>query len=252
MKLKKGVKQLLIVIITIITIFFGIACYMAYQELKEEEILKQEIINYSNKDFLTDSFKVEVKTTGDRAYIEETIKKYYKELSDNMKEIISYLNNEELTNILSVESITEGRPIYENSHQIINNAKEKVNKSLIEIIKLCNEKTIKNLIDKEKLDDPDYYYEMYLDLMYTKKDLEELKIAKKEIGKTATQVNAFLDKLEEILIFLENNDAFIEYKNGLFHFTTEETLVEFTRLINELDNIGNINIQEEKNYNGTV
>lgn len=74
MKKKKSIKKIIIGIVIAVVIFLGLIFFMAYKELQEEDILKQEIINYSNKDLATDDYSIKVKTTGDRAYVEEAVK----------------------------------------------------------------------------------------------------------------------------------------------------------------------------------
>ena len=88
MKKKKMIKWIIITVAIIITSFLALCGYWVIEDLKQEEILKQEIINYSHKNLESDDFTVIVKTKGDYAYVEEAIKKYYKELSDNI--IYSY------------------------------------------------------------------------------------------------------------------------------------------------------------------
>ena len=53
-------------------------------------------------------------------------------------------------------------------YKILDETRENVNDSMKIIIDLCNENTIKDLIDKDKVDN--YSYELYLELMYTKKE----------------------------------------------------------------------------------
>ena len=76
MKNKKGLKKIIIGIIIAVVIIIGLIFFIAFKELQEEDILKQEIINYSNKDLVKDDYPIEVKTTGDRAYVEEAVKKH--------------------------------------------------------------------------------------------------------------------------------------------------------------------------------
>ena len=239
MEKKKGIKKIIIGIVIVILIFLGLIFFMAFKELQEEDILKQEIVNYSNKDFVTDDFSIEVKTTGDRAYIEEAVKKYYKSLSDSIKAINSYLNDEELTNILTLNSLRNDSPKYLKSHELINNTKNKVTKELENISSLCEEETIKNLIDKDKLSDSEYYYEFYLDLMYTKKDLELLNATKKEMETLSTKFNEFLDKVDEILTFLETNANYIEYTDTNINFANDSLLDEYNTLVNDLTILAN-------------
>ena len=239
MKKKKGIKKIIIGIIIVFVIIIGLITFMAVKELQEEDILKQEIINYSNKDLITDDFKIEVKTTGDRAYIEEAVKKYYKSLSDSVKAINSYLNDEELTNILTINSLRNDSPNYTKSHALISNTKSKVTKELKNISSLCEEDTIKNLIDKDKLSDSEYYYDFYLDLMYTKKDLETLKSTKEQMETLSNNLNEFLDKVDEILTLLETNANYIEYTDTDIYISDDNILNEYNNLLNELTNLAN-------------
>ena len=70
MKNKKCVKKVIVGIVITIVIILGLIFFTAFKELQEEDILKQEIVNYSNKDLATDDYSIKVKTTGDRAYVD--------------------------------------------------------------------------------------------------------------------------------------------------------------------------------------
>lgn len=243
MKNKKLIKKIIIGIVIVVVIIIGLIFFMAFKELQEEDILKQEIINYSNKDLSKDNYPIEVKTTGDRAYVEEAVKKYYKSLSDSVKTINSLLNDEELTNILTINSLRNDSPNYTKSHTLISDTKSKVTKELENISRLCEEDTIKNLIDKEKLSDSEYYYDFYLNLMYTKKDLENFKSTKEEMATLSNNLNEFLNKVDEILTFLEINANYIEYTNTDIYISDNNILNKYNNLIEELkimaDNMAN-------------
>ena len=243
--MKKNIKKIIIGIVIVIVIILGLIFFTAFKELQEEDILKQEIVNYSNKDLATDDYPIEVKTTGDRAYVEEAVKKYFKSLSDSVKAINSYLNDEELTNILTIDSLRNNSPNYTNSHAIISNTKSKVTKELENISSLCDEDTIKNLIDKDKLSDSEYYYDFYLDLMYTEKDVEELKNIKEEMENLSNNLNLFLDKVDEILTFLEINANYIEYSDTDIYISDDNILNEYNNLVNELTTLANNMTQGE-------
>ena len=233
--MKKGMKKTIIIVALILVALIGVIVFVAVKELQEEDILKQEIVNYSNKDLLTDDYKIEVKTTGDRAYVEEAVKKYYKNLSDNVKSINNYLNDENLISILSIESLKEDNPNFTKSHQLINTTKRNLSKAFENISNLCEEETIKNLIDKEKLSDSEYYYDLYLSLMYTEKDLEKLSKTKEEMEVISNNLNLFLDKVDEILTFLETNNTNIEYSNENIIFANNNLLNQYNTLLNELN-----------------
>lgn len=234
MKKKKWVKWIVIIVVIIVIAFLGLCGYFVVNDLKQEEILKQEIVNYSHKNLESDDYTINVKTTGDYAYVEEAIKKYYKELSDNIKEMNNYLSDDEFMRLLAPNSLAKDRPNYANSQNKLKVTKDNLNKNLEAINKLCDEKTIKNLIDKEKLDDYDYYYDFYLKLMYTEKDKESLKSVQKQMDTILKKLNEFLDKASEILVFLEKNDSTIQYEDNKIYFNSTTALNEYNKLVGEL------------------
>ena len=102
-------KRILLIIGIIILIICGGVGYYFYLMNTQEDMLKQEIINYTNKDLLKDDYIVNVKTKGNYAYIEEAIKKYYQELSNNIKTINNYLIDSELEKIITPSNLEEDR-----------------------------------------------------------------------------------------------------------------------------------------------
>ncbi len=246
MKKNKILKKVVISILVIFSLFLALIVYIAVKQIQEEKVLKQEIINYSNKDLATDNFSITVKTSGDCAYVEEAVKKFYKELSDDVKTINLYLNNDKLTNILSYENLVKDKPNFTLSHSTVKIARDKINESFDSIKRLSEEKTIKNLIDKDKLEDSDYYYDLYLSLMYTEKDLDALKKLRKEMENLSSNLNQFLDKVDEILYFLEENNSKVIYSNNMIYFATDTQLNQYKQLLSELDVLGNNLTSKEK------
>lgn len=248
MKKKKLVKRIILTVVVIVVAFAALIFYFVFKDLKQEELLKQEIVNYSNKNLQTDDFPIIVKTTGDYAYVEEAVKKYYKNLSDNVKAINSCLKNDKLLTVLSPNSLQTDRPAYASSHEILKSTRDKVNEALKNIDELCDEKTIKNLIDKEKLDDGDYYYDLYLKFMYTDKDKEDLAKTRESMEEVSKVFNEYLDKADEILSFLQANDSVVEYSGGMVYFRSDSQVEEYNKLVSELQEIatGMNNIGDKK------
>lgn len=236
-KPKKVVKKILIAIGIIVTILLSILIIVGIKELQQESILRREILAYSNKDLAKDSFPIDIKSKGDCAYIEEAVKKYYKELSDNVKEMNSYLSKDEFKQILSSENLTKDHPDFILSHATIKNTKEKLQTFLKNIERLCDEKTIKNLIDKEKLSDEEYYYDLYKELMYSKKDIEELTATKEKMKNLSLTLNEFLDKIDEMITYLQVNDSQVDYSSNGVLFKSEKNLTEYKKLLTELQAI---------------
>ena len=183
-KTPKILKRVLLIIGIIITIILSFLVIFVIKDLQQEEILKKEIVNYSNKELATDNFQIEIKTKGDYAHVERTIKKYYKELSDNVKEINSYLTKDEFTKILSAENLTTDHPDF-----------------------ILSRSTVKDM--KEKMQT------------------------------LSATLNEFLDKVDEMLIYLQANDNQVEYKNNQVLFKSESSLAGYKKLLTELQVIAN-------------
>lgn len=234
-KTNKLLKLILIFVGIIVTIFVLLIAYIVVVDLRQEDILKKEIVNLSNKDLLTDDYKIEVKTTGDYAYIEEAVKKFYKELSDSVKNMNKHLNNDELINILSAENLKNDGPNFNKSYQTIETTRTNLTTSLQIIANLCKEETIKNLIDKEKVDE--YSYELYLQLMYTEDDLKSFAKTNKQMEELSANLNLFLDKVTEMLKMLEKNNGFWEIENNELYFHKDSLVNEYNKLYDELNQI---------------
>lgn len=244
MKKKKGIFIVIGVIIAVLVVVAGVIGYLVIGDLKQEELLKQEVVNVSNKNIFTDNYDIEVKTTGDYAYIEEAIKKYYKELSDNSKVISFYLEDEELTNILTPENLEKNRPNFTESYKLLTDATTKTTEAINNIANLCSEEKIKSLIDKDKVDE--YYLDLYQDLMYTEKDLQDFQELKTEMETLSTNLNDFLSKVNEILNFLEKNNPSWVIENKQIYFDNDNLVNKYNKLYNELTTIAN-KIQDTNN-----
>ena len=242
-------KKILIFIGVLVLILAGVIGYSVYKDLKQEEVLKREIIDLSNKDMLQDNFNISIKTTGDYAYVENAIKKFYKELSDSVKKLNYSLNDDELINILAIDNLQSDRPKFEKSHILLDNAKKTSTEALAKISQLCDENYIKNLLDKDKVDD--YYVKFYQQLMYTEKDLSYFKETKESMEELSTNINLFLDKVNEILKMLEkNNDSwFIE--SGQIYFSSGALVDEYNNLYKELKSIATEKLDTDRYFNNS-
>ena len=238
-------KRILLIIGIIIIIICGGVGYYFYLMNTQEDMLKQEIINYTNKDLLKDDYIVNVKTKGNYAYIEEAIKKYYQELSNNIKTINNYLIDSELEKIMTPSNLEEDRPKFNNSKKTLDDAKKEINSSMDKIKKLCEEDYIKSLIN-DKIKD-DYYQKLYNSLMYNEKDLKDLNNIKIDTEELSNNLTLFLDKSKEILTFLEKNDKYWNIEKSSVYITNENVLNEYNKIYKELKDIVDNKLSKYKN-----
>lgn len=242
---KEKQKHIFMFTIEILVFIAIIISSLVINDKKQIELLKQEINNVTSKELTKDNYDLKLKTTGDYAYIEEAVKKYFKELSDNIKIINSYLTDEQLIHILTAKNLETDGPNFDNSYKIITNTRENTNKSIQKIASLCTEDTIKNLINKEKVNKKTY--ELYLELMYTKKDLEELTKTKTEIETVNNDLNTFLDKVKVMLDMLkENQDNWYIDKEQLY-FETSSLVNKYNSLHKDLNDFVTEKFSKYKN-----
>lgn len=228
-------KKIGIIIGIIVIIIVALFAYLVAKDLKQEDILKQEIVNLTNKNLSTDDFTIEVKTTGDYAYIEESIKKYYQELSNNVKRVNVLMQNEDLINVLSTTNLEQEDETLSKSFETVTTTKNEMKEILKNMMELCTEEKILSLIDKDKVDS--YYYDLYKELMYTEEDLKELQETKNEVENLSNALDKFLDKVLEMLEFLKVNrtDWFIE--EGGLYFKQNSHVETYNRLFQELQTL---------------
>ncbi len=249
--MKKKIKRIIITIVILFVLiligFLGAILYRVHQEINQEEELRTEIADYYNRDLLKDDFSIKMKTKGDCAYVEQAVKKFYKDLSDHVKKIFSDLKDEKFSNIFNIENLTSDRPDFIKSHMIVKKTRDKVKQTIQNIDQLCEEETIKNLLDREKLSDDKYYYDFYLELIYTKEDREKFKEVKENMNQIGKKVNIYFDKIDQMLNFLQENDEAILYKEILL-FKDPSLLIEWKKQLSELQEI----IGTDTNLSNTI
>ncbi len=238
-------KRIIIVVGLLVLVLFGGIGYYFYLMNTQEDMLKQEIINYANKDLIKDDYVVNVKTKGDYAYIEETIKKYYKELSYNIKTINNYLIDSELENLITSDNFEADRPEFVNSYKTIDDTKKSINTSIDKVKELCSEDYIKNLVS-EKIHE-DYYKKLYDSLMCTNKDIQELKDIRMDTEELANNLNIFLDKAKEIINILKLNDKAWSIDKGSVYITNRKVLDEYNSKYKDLKDIVENKLSKYKN-----
>lgn len=217
-----------VVLVTII----GAVGYIVYGDLKQEDLLKKEVITLSNKELASDDFSINIVTKGDYVYVEEAIKKYYLQLSDDVKKLSGVLNDEKLIQILSIDNIVLERPNFVNSISLIDSTINSVNEMMNDIANLCDEKTILSFLNKESIDDS--YIKFYKEIMLDSNNIDSLNVTKSQISEFSLILEDYLNIVKNILILLrDNNNSWDVYDNQIY-FITSDLLNSYNSLYQEL------------------
>ena len=231
---RKGLWIALAIFGVVIIALVGGVFYTAYDDLKQEDLLKKEVVTLSNKNPNTDDFSINIVTKGDYAYVEKAVKEFYLELSNNIKKFSTILNDSEVVEVLSVNNITSDGPDFVKSLALIDSTTSSVKESLNNIIDLCNEEAILGFIDKNKVDE--YYIDLYKELMLTDSDKKDLDSTKTKLTNFSLDIEDVLNKAKELLLLLKNNNGSWSVSDGQLYFITNELVNTYNNLYNELMN----------------
>lgn len=226
----------------ILFVFVMAIAYIGITFYKQERILKQEITEVSSKDLFKDNYSIDIKTTGSYSKIESSIKKYYRELANNSKTIKKNLEDKELGQIMTIDNFKNDGTKFQKSQEKLDKAIENNNRAMKNITNLCQDKTIKNYIASDNLDN--YYMNLYKELMYNEKNLNNLKEVEKEIKTISDDLDKFYTKEKEILTFLAKNDRHWEIKDNQLYFGVSDLADEYNKLYKEL-------VEISKKFNDT-
>lgn len=230
-------KRMIFILFGIILVLLVVSSYCIYlNNYRKEQVslLNKEVELLLDKNMLNDEYNIELKTSGNYALVEEGIKSYYKELSDNIRVIYSYLNDSKLITILSASNINSDGPEFIESYNILAETRNNTNTAINNIIDLCSEEKIKSYVKKK--DVGKYYYDLYLSIMLNEDDLDMLSSTKSEMKELNDNFITFLDKVEAIFNMLKNNSDYWYIENNQLYFEKNELVSEYNNLYNDLNN----------------
>ena len=85
----KGKNRVYIIILIVVIAIIALIIVTRIIDMNQKTTLIQEVADLTNKTIGEDDFNTEIKTSGNFAIVEETIKNYMQEYSDTVKSILS-------------------------------------------------------------------------------------------------------------------------------------------------------------------
>ena len=242
----KKIKKILIIIaillaIIVITFMVGFIVFMndVKNEQKEDEeqvsILDTEVENINElreTETTIDDESLEIKTTGDYAVVESTIKEHMKEWQEIANECSMLLEGKGLEDVLTIEDIQQNDENFSLSKQKIATQRERIQTDYQKYEEFFDiEKTWGKIEDK---DIPDYYKELYKSYFQNNVTLEE---QKSKVENQKQKLLEELDILDKIADFLSNTRNDWRIENNTVTFNTQENYNQYTSLIDELEKV---------------
>ena len=142
-------KKFFIIFILILLDAFLLVGYLVIRDKTNLNDLKKEINEVNKLDVTKDSYNRRIKTSGDYALVEKTIKNYLNDYSKGVQEVKSTMKDSKLTKILSYDNYTSDGFEFVESFKYLNTEKEEFNKEIDLLIEKSNKKYIEKYIDKK-------------------------------------------------------------------------------------------------------
>jgi len=235
--MKKRRKLIMIPIIIMIIVAFFIF-FRVFKDLNMESKIKKEINevvqifgteNIDSDDINTILDRRLIKN-GEYAELEDSIKTYYKDLYDDIKNLTFLMDDSNYGNYLSSDNLIDDGPSFVKSKNNLVTAKSQLNDCYDELInQLTDENEILSYIKDKKLNN--YYNNLYLDIIneYTPNNLED------DITTKYKKVLNNIDVYNDIFDFLVTNKGHWSIQNDVITFDDSILLEKYNELTNKLE-----------------
>lgn len=226
-------KKIISIVVILLLIAGGTIAYLYMTDMKQEEILIQEVNKISELDLSSDDVDMDIKTKGDYAIVEKAIKGYIHEYSNITKATINIMNDEKVEDILSIENYKKDGPDFVETKKYVENSKKEFNDNIQKLIELTNEESIKKNIEKANLTD-NYYLELYNNLMLGEEMSQDLKDTEAELVDSKEMLNEVYDTQENVIDFLVKNKGKWSIEGDELQFESDDLANKYEELIDSL------------------
>ena len=225
-------KKFFIIFLFIILDAFLLVGYLVIRDKTNLADLKKEIEEVNKLDITKDNYNRRIKTSGDYALVEKTIKNYLNDYSKGVQEVKSTMSDSKLTKILSFDNYTSDGFEFVESFKYLSSEKESFNKEIDNLIEKSNKKNMEKYIDKKIKDK--YYNNLCTELMVTEERIKSLEETKKTLEEIKSKVNKIIDISTEVLNLLKNNKDDCVLEDGQIKFKSKPVFDKYNELINKI------------------
>ena len=225
-------KKFFIIFLFILLDSFLLVGYLVIRDKTNLINLKKEVKEIDKLDITKDSYDRRIKTSGDYALVEKTIKNYLNDYSNGVQEVKSTMNDPKLTKILSYDNYSSDGFEFVESFKYLSDKKEKFNKEIDKLIKKSDKKYIEKYIDKKIKDN--YYNNLCNELMITKKRTKSFEETKSTLEGIKTKVNKIIDTSSEILTLIKDNKDDCVLEDDQIKFKSKAVFDKYNELINKI------------------
>ncbi|MBQ9018898.1 MAG: hypothetical protein IJ097_01125 [Bacilli bacterium] len=225
-------KKFFIIFLLIIVDSFLFIGYLVIRDKTNLVDLKKEIKELDKLDITKDSYDRRIKTSGDYAVVEKTIKNYLNSYSNDVQEIKKLMNDSYLTKILSYDNYSKDGFEFTKSFKYLESEKKSFNKKIDLLIKKSNKDYINKYIDKKISDN--YYNELCKELMITDERIKSFEKNKETLEEIKVKVNKTIDLSSEVLTLLKENKDNCVLEDNQIKFKSKPVYDKYNELISKI------------------
>lgn len=228
-------KRTIFIIIGIVTVVAAIAIGVGVSvvlDLQQEKLLREEIENIESLDITKDRYNTAIKTKGDYAKVEESIKKFLDDYAVLIQDTLRIIEDERLQTMLSIENYQQDGKDFTSSKEYLTSTKETFNTNMQKLAFMTSEESVMSYINNKDLDE--YYIDLYRELALGKNAKEELEKSAADLESAKDTFNNLLDTELNVLNFLSENQDQWSLTDTNILFDNAALLLQYNLLLANL------------------
>ncbi len=225
-------KKILFVVFFVFIDLFLLYGFIVIRNATEENKLKKEVRSLIELDITKDRYDRPIKTKGNYALIEKTIKKYLDNYAVRFQRVLAVTSDSQFIELLSVDNYSNDGPEFVASLQYIDEKQKQFNEDIDQLIENCDEDKIKKYIDE--VIDNHYYVKLYQDLMLDKDMSKDFVVSKQILEDQKKKINLIFDTSRETFQFLKNSNNDWEISDGQIKLRTTALVDQYNNLVNKI------------------
>lgn len=194
--------------------------------------LKKEVYSLSKLDLTKDRYNRRIKSNGEYAIVERTIKEYLDGCAVDVQYLSSMMNDSTLSNILSYDNYQKDGPEFTKSIEYLEKSKKEYNEKIDSLLSNMDEEYIYSLINK-KINDP-YYISLYRELILDDNIMDDINEVKGVLEDTRKKMNVIYDSSIEVLKYLKENKDNWKLEDNEIKFQTQGMYDHYMSIINKV------------------
>ena len=230
MKEKKTIVIIAIIVVILLSIGAGIGIYQYQQkeEEKQKEIFEKEISSINN----VTKINMDIQAKGNYGKVEKQIKEDMKECYEHLNSLGQAYNNKIVSQTFSIDNLKKDGPEFKQTKKAIAEVRQTIEKETKELENLLSNDAIQEKVKKLKTNNKfkGIYQEKLAFFNYDEKGWQGIQENNKRFL-------AYLDKIEEILTYLEENANEWSIQEDKMNYRNITFLTKYYQLIEELKEI---------------